>query len=118
MSRPKIWKHVCRMPKVNRFTQVEDPQQENRSVVLSVEEYEVMRLIDHENMTQQECAAQMEVSRPTVQILYDKARKKLADFLVNGGSLVIEGGSYKLCTREHSGCGCSGRCTCGEKTKE
>ena len=119
MARPRKWKRVCDLPKVRSFVQNGGEQREE-TVLLSVEEYEVLRLIDHENMTQQECAQRMEVSRPTVQILYDNARKKLVSFLVNGGSLRIEGGSYRLCTGEHAAqCHCNcGKCTCRKRHTE
>jgi predicted DNA-binding protein (UPF0251 family) len=66
------------------------------TIRMTVEEYEVLRLIDLENLTQGECAKRMNVARATVQRLYNEARNKLADVLVNGNILKIEGGSYKL----------------------
>lgn len=66
---------------------------------MTVEEYETIRLIDLEGKTQQECSDRMEVARTTVQGIYDVARKKLADALVNGKHLHIGGGDYELCAR-------------------
>lgn len=63
-------------------------------MVMKVEEYECIRLIDYMACTQEECARQMGVSRATVQTLYAEARKKLARFLVEGLTLQIEGGDY------------------------
>lgn len=63
---------------------------------MNVEEYEVLRLLDYEGLTQEECAARMDVGRATVQALYAEARKKMARFLVEGACLQIEGGSYRL----------------------
>ena len=68
------------------------------SINMTVEEYETIRLIDLEGKTQQECSERMEVARTTVQGIYDVARKKLADALVNGKHLNIGGGDYELCT--------------------
>lgn len=65
-------------------------------IILNVEEYEALRLLDYEGMTQEECAAQMDVGRATIQALYAEARKKMARFLVEGASLQIEGGNYRL----------------------
>ena len=65
-------------------------------VVLALDEYEAVRLIDHENLTQEQCARQMEVSRTTVTAIYDSARKKIADAIVCGKRLVISGGCYRL----------------------
>ena len=75
------------------------------TINMTVEEYETIRLIDLEGKTQQECSERMEVARTTVQGIYDVARKKLADALVNGKRLNIGGGDYELCTS-----GGPGRC--------
>lgn len=97
MPRPSKCKCVSRMPRFESFRPDRQnlPAGENR-IILNVEEYEVIRLIDYEGCTQEECAASMDVGRATVQALYAEARKKLARFLVEGASLRIQGGSYKL----------------------
>ncbi len=71
---------------------------------MKVDEYETIRLIDLEGMTQQECCERMQVARTTVQAIYNEARKKLADCLVNGRLLHIEGGNYQVCDGTHKGC--------------
>lgn len=119
MARPRKWKTVCEMPAVSEFVQTGMEAAQGPEVVITVEEYEVIRLLDRENLTQEECAAQMEVSRPTVQLLYNSARQKLADFLIDGGRLKIQGGVFRLCERQDGGCrrldgrpGCCGRRRC------
>ena len=72
---------------------------------MTVDEYEAIRLIDLDGFTQEECAAQMNISRTTVQGMYDSARKKLAESLVRGKVLSIEGGEYHLCDGQGRGCG-------------
>jgi predicted DNA-binding protein (UPF0251 family) len=84
-------------------------------IKMTVDEYEAIRLIDLEGFTQEECARQMNVARTTVQGIYAQARKKLADSLVNGRVLVIEGGEYQLCDGfgkicGEAGCGRSRHC--------
>ena len=121
MARPRKWKTVCEMPAVREFVQMGASAVPGPEVIISVEEYEVIRLLDQENLTQEECAAQMEVSRPTVQLLYNSARQKLAAFLIEGGRLKIEGGVFKLCQRSDTDCprlegrpGCCGRRRCAQ----
>ncbi|MBR5998660.1 MAG: DUF134 domain-containing protein [Deltaproteobacteria bacterium] len=65
-------------------------------VVLNLDEYESIRLIDHENLTQEQCAQCMGVARTTVTAIYDSARKKLAAALVEGRTLRIGGGCYRI----------------------
>ena len=65
------------MPRYNEFT----PTQAGgvrKEVVLTVDEYETIRLIDKENFSQEECSAYMNVARTTVQLIYAEARKKIA----------------------------------------
>lgn len=82
---------------------------EGEPLPMTVEEYEVIRLIDLVGLSQEESAAEMGVARSTVQRLYGEARRKLADCLVNGKTLRIGGGSYRLCG-ERETCGCRGCC--------
>jgi predicted DNA-binding protein (UPF0251 family) len=72
---------------------------------MTVDEYETIRLIDLEGFTQEECANKMGVGRTTVQGIYSRARKKIAESLVNGKVLLIEGGEYRLCEGMGTGCG-------------
>lgn len=74
---------------------------------MGLDEFETIRLIDLEGLTQEQCAAQMNVARTTVQAIYGTARRKLAQCLVNGRALVIEGGDYELCSAA-SAQGCPG----------
>lgn len=75
---------------------------------MTVDEYETIRLIDLEGFTQEESAEQMNIARTTVQRIYNDARKKLAESLVNGKMLMIEGGDYKLCDGIEESCDCGG----------
>lgn len=98
------------MPQVDAFAPV-GAAYTDEPVTMSVDEYEIIRLMDLEGLSQDESAERMGVARSTVQRIYDDARKKLADFLINGKSLRIEGGDYRLCEGgEQERHGCRGRC--------
>lgn len=104
MPRPKKWRNVCCLPDNERFGPLDSTAQKSY-VIMSVDEYEAIRLIDLEGMKQEECAEKMNVARTTVQGIYDIARKKLADSLVNGKILIIKGGEYVLCDGQGKQCG-------------
>ncbi len=99
------WRKVCCLPERNRFGPLDANTDEENYLRMTVDEYETIRLIDLEGFTQEECAKQMNVARTTVQGIYVEARKKLAESLVNGKVLMIEGGEYRLCDGSGNGCG-------------
>ena len=108
MPRPFKWRRVCCLPDNNIFGPLNGTIDDNGVVQMSVDEYETIRLIDAEGYTQEACAEHMNVSRSTIQSIYDSARKKLSDALVNGKVLWIEGGEYRLCDGKSNGCGGGG----------
>ncbi len=67
----------------------------NQEVTLKVEEFEAIRLKDFEGLDQNEAAEKMDISQPTFYRTLVSAREKVADALVNGKSLRIEGGDYE-----------------------
>lgn len=103
MARPRKCRMVCSLPESSAFAPI-DLSTVSTLVKMSVDEFETIRLIDNENNTQAECALRMGVSRTTVQSIYDSARKKIAECLIEGKRLIIEGGDYKLCGKKHPGC--------------
>ncbi|MDD4843634.1 MAG: DUF134 domain-containing protein [Anaerotignum sp.] len=104
MARPRKCRNVCSLPDNCGFAPMKKNNNENR-VIMAVDEYETIRLIDLVGYTQEECAAQMHIARTTVQGIYNEARKKLADALVNGKPLYIEGGDFALCEGQNLPCG-------------
>ena len=104
MPRPRKFRNVCHFPRNLRFLPEENGEK-RPPVVLSVDEYETLRLIDREGFSQEECGERMNVARTTVQLIYTSARKKLADMLVEGRELRIEGGEYRLCNGNAASCG-------------
>jgi predicted DNA-binding protein (UPF0251 family) len=105
MARPMKWRKVCSLPDINKFGPLDTSAHAENYVTMTVDEYETIRLIDMEGFTQEECSKQMNVARSTVQGIYNVARKKLAESLVNGKVLLIEGGEYRLCEGLGNGCG-------------
>ena len=67
---------------------------------LLVEEAEAIRLKDLEGLEQEECAQKMNISRSTFSRLLDSAREKIADALVNGKAIRIEGGNFEMAVRK------------------
>jgi predicted DNA-binding protein (UPF0251 family) len=62
------------------------------TVLLTLDEYEAVRLADNDSLAHAQAAKKMGISRPTFTRLIDIARKKLADFIINGKQLQILGG--------------------------
>lgn len=107
IPRPRKCRKVCQLPRIQEFHPLGPPPC-GPAVVLNVDEYEAIRLIDRQGFSQEECSAYMQVARTTVQMIYNSARKKLAAALVDGLPLRIEGGSYQLCDGKEEVCGCGG----------
>lgn len=102
MPRPMKLRTVCCMPNTHEFGPSDYLSKD--VVILSIDQYETIRIIDFEGLTQEDCALQMQVARTTVQGIYEEARKIIADAIVNGKILRIEGGSYKLCEEDNRQC--------------
>lgn len=95
MSRPTKCRRVCHFPDILAFSPTGDTTGE--PVILTIDEFETIRLIDKEGLSQEACGTQLGVGRTTAQKIYDQARKKLAKALVLGLPIKIEGGDYRLC---------------------
>ena len=104
MPRPKKCRRICDYPQTPSFVPAEMPEPMD-AVILTLEEYETIRLIDKEGLSQEQCGDFMQVARTTVQQIYSSARKKLANVLVDGLPLRIEGGDYQLCNGGNRACG-------------
>ena len=107
MARPRKLRRVCYFPEIRRFSPCGADKQ-GKPITMTVDEFESVRLIDWEGLSQEECARRMGVARTTVQMIYVSARRKLAAMLVEGVSLSIRGGEYRLCDGRETDCGNSG----------
>ena len=96
MPRPPRCRRICSAPRVERFCPCDVA--ESAPILLTLDEYEVIRLVDLKQQTHEQCAAQMDISRSTVQEIYENARRKLAACLVYGKPLHITGGNVRICS--------------------
>lgn len=102
MGRRVKCRRICEMPGIDEFAPAKIDSGEE--IIMTIDEYEAVRLIDHQGYSQEECAQQMNVARTTVQSIYDSARKKLAETLVEGRKLRIGGGVYEVCPKAKECC--------------
>jgi len=93
MARPEKNRIVHKPPLFSEFKPTGVPSKSLIQVLLTLDEFEAFRLADYQGMSQLEAAQEMEVSRPTFTRLIEKARKKIADFIVQGKVLSIQGGN-------------------------
>lgn len=109
MPRPCKRRRICAEPDYNWFGPLH-PQEGNQvdglpAITITLDEFETIRLIDLEGLTQEQCAARMGVARTTAQAIYNSARSKVAECLVCQRWLHISGGDYELCDGTAIGCG-------------
>jgi len=98
VGRPVKWRRVAALPQVSYFKPAA-PLPMLDEVCLSVEEVEALRLKDLVGLEQEACAQEMNVSRPTFQRILGSGRQKVADALVNGKAIKVEGGNFELALR-------------------
>ncbi len=100
MPRPQKPRNICHMPKYLVFGPKGHRANNAAKITMMLDELETIRLIDYLGYNQEEAALQMNVARTTVQRIYNDARKKLSDSLIEGKMIVIEGGDFKLCEND------------------
>ena len=99
MGRQPLWRRVGFLPRVTFFKPMGVPMDRLEEIRLSVEEAEALRLKDLEALEQDACAGKMNVSRTTFARILSQARQKVADAILNGKAIRIEGGNYELTQR-------------------
>lgn len=99
MARPRQQTTIQLPPRLKSFNPSGYYSGEAGQIILNVEEYECIRLLDYEGLAQTEAAVYMSVSRPTLTRIYERARNKMAAALVEAKQLLIEGGSV-----QYNGC--------------
>ncbi|MGA9756209.1 MAG: DUF134 domain-containing protein [Desulfobaccales bacterium] len=96
MGRPKKCRWVENEPGVTFFKPRGIPLRSLQQIVITVDELEAMRLADFLEMTQEEVAQRMQVSRPTVTRMLSRAHRAVAEALVHGKAICIQGGDYRV----------------------
>ena len=99
-GRPKKYRIVRLDPKISQFSPRGRPGRPDEAS-LGIDELEAIRLADYQGMSQKEAAKSMQISQQTFSRILKKARRAIADSLVSGKIIRIEGGSYAISSREH-----------------
>ena len=92
MARPRKMRSVNRPPQFKAFKPAGIRSRFLEDLPLELDELEAIRLADHEGLDHNESAERMGISRSTFSPLVEKARHKVACFLIEGNCLTIEGG--------------------------
>ena len=105
MPRPFCCRRIAGKPAASIFKPIGIPVVELDEAVMTLDEFEAMRLADLDGLYQEQAAEQMSVSRTTLSRIVVSARRKMADALVHGKALRIEGGTVRVegrrCCRVH-----------------
>ncbi|MFH0878241.1 MAG: DUF134 domain-containing protein [Lentisphaerota bacterium] len=112
MPRPHCLRHIAHWPDITYFKPAGVPLRALEEVVLALDELEALRLADLDGLYQEQAAERMKISRPTFARVVESARQKVADALINGKALRLEGGSVTSSSHGHSTktpFGCCGR---------
>ena len=106
MPRPCKRRRVGGRPNSSYFKPAGVRKVDLEESILAVDEFEAVRLKDLLNLDQNECAKKMNISQSTFHRLVLSARKKIADAIVNGKAIKIEGGNFtftKSCRKNRCG---------------
>jgi uncharacterized protein len=104
MSRPKCCRKIGGVPDINYYKPKGIPSSFLEEVVLTLDEFEAIRLADCEGLYQEQAANKMDISRQTFGRIIDSARGKIADALIHGKALKIEGGEVEIGNRKRFKC--------------
>jgi uncharacterized protein len=96
MVRPRKDRYVAFNPEISYFKPRGIPMFELEEIRLTVDEREAIRLADLVGMSHEEAGRQMGVSRATFGRIMQQARRKVADALINGKAINVEGGNFRI----------------------
>ena len=96
MARPHKSRKISNPPKMKGFKPYGMPMCKIEPIILKLEEYESIRLVNYDRLPQDQAAVQMNVSRPTFTRIYNSALEQIAKAFIEGKAIEIEGGNYEL----------------------
>jgi len=100
-GRPKKYRIVKQDPRISQFSPRGRPGRPDE-VEVSMDEFEALRLADFMGLSQKEAAKSMRISQPTFSRVLTKAHKTLANGLIKGATIKIQGGHYVISSREEN----------------
>jgi len=96
MTRPRCCRKIACIPDINYYKPKGIPSSFLEEVVLTLDEFETIKLADFEGLYQEQAAAKMDISRQTFGRIIDSAHRKIADVLIHGKALKIAGGEVRV----------------------
>ena len=96
MARPHKFRKISCLPDVPYFKPAGIPVRRLQEIILTIDEYEALRLADLEKLYHENAARKMGISRQTFGNILTKAHYKIADCIINGKAIKIEGGVYRM----------------------
>jgi len=96
MARPRRARRIFFQPDVTYFKPAGIPMMHLKETTLSFDELEAIRLMDSEELDQTQSAKKMKISQSTLSRLLKEGRKKLADAIIQGNAIKIQGGNFKM----------------------
>lgn len=96
MPRPRRVRRVFFEPRIDYFKPAGVMLRMLQENIITRDELEVIRLIDYEKIEQEKAGKKMKISQPTLSRLLTSARKKIADALINGKAIKIQGGVFEM----------------------
>ena len=96
MPRPQKKRKVFNPPKMHGFKPFGIAKCDTAHIIMQYDEYEAIKLVNYDNLSQDQAAELMGVSRPTLTRIYNSALKKIAEAFVEGKSIIIDGGNFEF----------------------
>lgn len=113
MPRPKCPRLIRKLPNAVYYKPRAIPISKLEEVIITYDELEAIRLANLEGLYQEKAASKMKISRPTFGRIIESANKKIADALINGKAIKIEGGPIRMIRKRMFEC-----FDCGHKWDE